>query len=970
MAFQAEYVAVSFPKNATDMEMARQLANVAGEARATSPGHDRQDRAQRGHPAARAILKASDGIMVARGDLAVEVGNAAVPALQKRMIRMARELDKVAITATQMMESMIQNPVPTRAEVSDVANAVLDGTDAVMLSAETAAGKYPVETVEQMAQIALEAERADEVKLDTDFTNKQFGRIDQSIAMGALFTAYHLGCKAIIALTESGSTALWMSRYNIKVPIYGLTTQVVSQRKMALYRNVRPILMPSRPTATRRWCRGRETAGRTRRAQARRHLRHHLRRAHGLPRRHQHAQGLPGRLNQLQGHGRALEAIAPPVGAVGAQHVVERAWGVQRDRQIDGGALAPDRPVAEPAAPAEAAILERGAVGMHVHHIGQPGRKEQAAAGVPFGVAGELALGQFEHRQFGVVDVEALTDALEQAAAVVRDQQLHMHRRLPHRHRDAAAAAVVDGVVQQLGECMLCQPGHLQGQVEARREVARPGAVLLQARQVVALHDLAQRTRPVDLGARLPQAAHPAGSLELAQQRTCASLADLQAIGQIGLEVGSMVLCGGGDPGGDGGDLDSGHGETSGGARNAPSSRECPVAVFLPKVKKRAIRRPVQGHDGSKAAAGARWRGSAGLTWAHRRHVPAAPRQDPASSPRNPLETSMPLVAMRPLLDRAAERGYGIPAFNVNNLEQVQAAMSAAAEVGAPVILQASAGARKYAGEPFIKHLIQAAVESWPKVPLAMHQDHGQSPEICKGAIDLGFTSVMMDGSLEADGKTIASYEYNVEVTRKVVEMAHAVGVTVEGELGCLGSLETMRGDKEDGHGTEATMTREQLLTDPEQAADFVARTGVDALAIAIGTSHGAYKFSRKPTGDILAIDRIMEIHRRLPNTHLVMHGSSSVPQDLLEIIRRHGGDMKETYGVPVEEIQRAIKHGVRKINIDTDIRLAMTGAIRKYMAENPSKFDPRDYLKPAREAAKQICRQRYVEFGCEGMGV
>ena len=330
----------------------------------------------------------------------------------------------------------------------------------------------------------------------------------------------------------------------------------------------------------------------------------------------------------------------------------------------------------------------------------------------------------------------------------------------------------------------------------------------------------------------------------------------------------------------------------------------------------------------------------------------------------------MPLVAMRPLLDRAAERGYGIPAFNVNNLEQVQAAMSAAAEVGAPVILQASAGARKYAGEPFIKHLIQAAVESWPKVPLAMHQDHGQSPEVCKGAIDLGFTSVMMDGSLEADGKTIASYEYNVEVTRKVVEMAHAVGVTVEGELGCLGSLETMRGDKEDGHGTEATMTREQLLTDPEQAADFVARTGVDALAIAIGTSHGAYKFSRKPTGDILAIDRIMEIHRRLPNTHLVMHGSSSVPQDLLEIIRRHGGDMKETYGVPVEEIQRAIKHGVRKINIDTDIRLAMTGAVRKYMAENPSKFDPRDYLKPAREAAKQICRQRYLEFGCEGMGV
>jgi fructose-bisphosphate aldolase class II len=322
---------------------------------------------------------------------------------------------------------------------------------------------------------------------------------------------------------------------------------------------------------------------------------------------------------------------------------------------------------------------------------------------------------------------------------------------------------------------------------------------------------------------------------------------------------------------------------------------------------------------------------------------------------------------MRQLLDHAAEHGYGIPAFNVNNLEQVQAVMTAADEVGAPVILQASAGARKYAGEPFIKHLIQAALEQWPHIPLAMHQDHGQSPAVCKGAIDLGFSSVMMDGSLEADGKTIASYDYNVRVTREVVEMAHSVGVTVEGELGCLGSLETMRGDKEDGHGTDATMTREQLLTDPDQAADFVQRTGVDALAIAIGTSHGAYKFSRKPTGDILAIDRIKEINRRIPNTHLVMHGSSSVPQDLLEVIRQHGGRMKETYGVPVEEIQEAIKHGVRKINIDTDIRLAMTGAIRKYMAENPEKFDPRDYLKPAREAARLICRQRYMEFGCEG---
>ena len=323
----------------------------------------------------------------------------------------------------------------------------------------------------------------------------------------------------------------------------------------------------------------------------------------------------------------------------------------------------------------------------------------------------------------------------------------------------------------------------------------------------------------------------------------------------------------------------------------------------------------------------------------------------------------MPLVSMRQLLDHAAEHRYGIPAFNVNNLEQVQAVMTAAAEVGAPVILQASAGARKYAG----KHLIQAAVESWPQVPLVMHQDHGQSPDVCRGAIDLGFSSVMMDGSLEADGKTIASYDYNVEVTRRVVDMAHLLGVTVEGELGCLGSLETMRGDKEDGHGTESTMTREQLLTDPEQAADFVKRTQLDALAIAIGTSHGAYKFSRKPTGDILAIDRIKEINRRIPNTHLVMHGSSSVPQDLLAIIRAHGGQMKETYGVPVSEIQEAIKYGVRKINIDTDVRLAMTAAVRQYLAENPDKFDPRDYLKPAREAARQICKQRYLEFGCEG---
>ena len=327
----------------------------------------------------------------------------------------------------------------------------------------------------------------------------------------------------------------------------------------------------------------------------------------------------------------------------------------------------------------------------------------------------------------------------------------------------------------------------------------------------------------------------------------------------------------------------------------------------------------------------------------------------------------MALVSMRELLDHAAVNGYGIPAFNVNNLEQVQAVMQAADEVGAPVILQASAGARKYAGEAFIKHLIQAAIEQYPHIPLVMHQDHGQNPAVCQGAIDLGFSSVMMDGSLEADGKTIASYEYNVQVTRTVVDLAHKLGVTVEGELGCLGSLETMQGDKEDGHGTDAVMTREQLLTDPEQAADFVKRTQLDALAIAIGTSHGAYKFTRRPTGDILAIDRIMEIHRRLPNTHLVMHGSSAVPQDLLAKINQYGGQMKQTYGVPVEEVQRAIKFGVRKVNIDTDIRMAMTAAVRQFMHENPEKFDAREWLKPARAAAQSICKQRYIEFGCEG---
>ena len=327
----------------------------------------------------------------------------------------------------------------------------------------------------------------------------------------------------------------------------------------------------------------------------------------------------------------------------------------------------------------------------------------------------------------------------------------------------------------------------------------------------------------------------------------------------------------------------------------------------------------------------------------------------------------MALVSLRQLLDHAAEHGYGIPAFNVNNLEQVQAIMQAANETDSPVIMQASAGARKYAGETFLKRLIQSAVETYPHIPVVMHQDHGQSPAVCQSAIDLGFSSVMMDGSLEEDGKTIADYEYNVDVTRRVVDMAHKLGVTVEGELGCLGSLETMMGDKEDGHGAEGSMTREQLLTDPQQAVDFVRRTQLDALAIAIGTSHGAYKFTRKPTGDILSIERVREIHQHLPNTHLVMHGSSSVPQELLDQIRQFGGEFKETYGVPVEEIQEAIKHGVRKINIDTDIRLAMTAAVRRFLFENPSKFDPREFLKPARDAARDICKQRYQQFGAAG---
>ena len=329
----------------------------------------------------------------------------------------------------------------------------------------------------------------------------------------------------------------------------------------------------------------------------------------------------------------------------------------------------------------------------------------------------------------------------------------------------------------------------------------------------------------------------------------------------------------------------------------------------------------------------------------------------------------MALVSMRELLDHAAEQGYGIPAFNVNNLEQVQAVMQAADEVGAPVILQASAGARKYAGEPFIKHLIQAAAEQWPHIPLVMHQDHGTSPKVCLGALDLGFGSVMMDGSLMEDGKTPSSFDYNVNVTKTVVEMAHKVGATVEGELGCLGNLETGDAGEEDGIGAVGKLDHSQMLTDPEEAAVFVKATQLDALAIAIGTSHGAYKFSRKPTGDILAISRVKEIHARIPNTHLVMHGSSSVPQELLALINQYGGQMKETYGVPVEEIQEAIKFGVRKINIDTDIRLAMTGAVRKFLFENPDKFDAREWLKPARAAAQALCKQRYLEFGCEGQG-
>ncbi len=327
----------------------------------------------------------------------------------------------------------------------------------------------------------------------------------------------------------------------------------------------------------------------------------------------------------------------------------------------------------------------------------------------------------------------------------------------------------------------------------------------------------------------------------------------------------------------------------------------------------------------------------------------------------------MALISMRQLLDHAAENGYGMPAFNVNNMEQVHAIMQAADETNSPVIMQGSAGARSYAGEPFLRHLISAAVEMYPHIPVVMHQDHGSEPAVCLRSIQSGFTSVMMDGSLMSDMKTPSTFEYNVEVTRKVVEMAHAGGVSVEGELGCLGSLETGEMGEEDGHGAEGKLDMDQLLTDPEEAAEFVKQTGVDALAIAIGTSHGAYKFTKEPTGDILRIDRIKEIHARLPNTHLVMHGSSSVPQDWLEIINSYGGDMGQTYGVPVEEIVEGIKNGVRKVNIDTDLRMASTGAIRKHLAENPSNFDPRKFLKASTEAMKEICKARYEAFGSAG---
>ena len=327
----------------------------------------------------------------------------------------------------------------------------------------------------------------------------------------------------------------------------------------------------------------------------------------------------------------------------------------------------------------------------------------------------------------------------------------------------------------------------------------------------------------------------------------------------------------------------------------------------------------------------------------------------------------MALVSMRQILDHAAEHDYGVPAFNVNNLEQIRAIMEGAEQTDSPVIVQASAGARKYAGPNFLRHLILAAVEEFPDIPVVMHQDHGASPGDCQKSIQLGFSSVMMDGSLLEDQKTPPSYEYNLDVTRRTVEMAHACGVTVEGELGCLGSLETGEAGEEDGVGAAGVLTMAQMLTDPEQAIDFIAQTNCDALAIAIGTSHGAYKFSRPPTGDILSIELIKKIHEALPNTHLVMHGSSSVPQDWLTIINENGGEIPETYGVPVEEIQQGIKHGVRKINIDTDLRLASTGAVRRFLNENKSEFDPRKYLTASQDAMRDIVIARFDAFGTSG---
>jgi fructose-bisphosphate aldolase class II len=327
----------------------------------------------------------------------------------------------------------------------------------------------------------------------------------------------------------------------------------------------------------------------------------------------------------------------------------------------------------------------------------------------------------------------------------------------------------------------------------------------------------------------------------------------------------------------------------------------------------------------------------------------------------------MSLVPLRTVLDHAAANNYGVAAFNVNNMEQIQAIMEAAKETDSPVIIQASRGARSYSQDAYLKHLMIAATELYPEIPTVMHQDHGNSPATCASAIANNFTSVMMDGSLKDDGKTPADYDYNVRVTAEVVKLAHPKNVSVEGELGCLGSLEHGEGEQEDGHGAVGKLSREQLLTDPDQAADFVKKTGVDALAVAIGTSHGAYKFTRKPDGEVLAMDRIEAIHKKLPNCHLVMHGSSSVPQDLQDELRKYGGEMKQTWGVPVEEIQRGIKHGVRKINVDTDCRIAITAAIRKVLTSTPEKFDPRDYLKPAREAMKKVCIARMVAFGQAG---